>query len=244
MDTTNTQSYWKLLAEIKSEENYERYRTLSYDEERALIDSIDDVTELRQTLIEHNIPLVLRECRKYEKYVDMDDLFGNAMVGLAMAANKFDINKGTKFSTVAYWWIKKMVYSIYDKSNRQYDSKTNGTVYSLNTPVTDDAGDSDLDAELSDSPIKNPLDDANNRDVSALFYNIIEDAMDVIPLTDNELGILSMKYMYDMNQADIARELGVTSPYVSQMHKNLIGKLNRHVKNKYAITTIGEIIND
>lgn len=64
----------------------------------------------REKLASHNLRLVVSIAKNYTGYgIDLGDLiqFGNE--GLLIAMNKFDINKGYRFSTYATYWIRQAV---------------------------------------------------------------------------------------------------------------------------------------
>ena len=83
-----------------------QYKLLNAEEEKqiALSGDID-------SLINHNLRLVISIAKTFNKGigVSIGDLiqFGNE--GLIIAANKFDITKGCKFSTYATWWIRQAI---------------------------------------------------------------------------------------------------------------------------------------
>jgi len=61
---------------------------------------------LDQLLVAH-LRLVLRIARGYVKHgVPYEDLVGDGMVGLAEAAQRFDPERGVRFSAYAAWWIR------------------------------------------------------------------------------------------------------------------------------------------
>jgi RNA polymerase sigma-32 factor len=64
---------------------------------------------LDKLLVAH-LRLVLRIARGYVKHgVAYEDLVGEGMVGLAEAAQRFDPERGVRFSTYAAWWIRAHV---------------------------------------------------------------------------------------------------------------------------------------
>ena len=66
--------------------------------------------EISRLLILHNTRLVFWVAKKYySKTNDFDELLAKGFYGLVEAAGKFDINRGTKFSTYATSWIKKEI---------------------------------------------------------------------------------------------------------------------------------------
>jgi RNA polymerase primary sigma factor len=65
----------------------------------------------RQRLIEKNLRLVVSVARKYRGYYGLpfEDLIQEGNIGLMKAVEKFDSDKGFRFSTYATWWIRQAV---------------------------------------------------------------------------------------------------------------------------------------
>ena len=64
--------------------------------------------EARQEMIAANLRLVVHWARRYQdRGVDMTDLVQEGTFGLMRAVDKFDWERGFRFSTYATWWIRQ-----------------------------------------------------------------------------------------------------------------------------------------
>jgi RNA polymerase primary sigma factor len=66
--------------------------------------------EARQRLIEKNLRLVVSVAKKYRGMgLPFEDLIQEGNIGLMKAVDKFDPDRGWRFSTYATWWVRQAV---------------------------------------------------------------------------------------------------------------------------------------
>lgn len=84
---------------------------LSYDEEIEFAQKVlDGDEEAKQKLIESNLRLVVSIAKKHtNRGLKMLDLIQEGNMGLMKAVEKFEYEKGFKFSTYATWWIRQAI---------------------------------------------------------------------------------------------------------------------------------------
>ena len=68
-----------------------------------------NATEARDLLIQHNVRLVISMAKNYRWCgVELQDLIQEGIMGLVRAIDRFDPDRGFKFSTYAHWWIRQV----------------------------------------------------------------------------------------------------------------------------------------
>ncbi|MEL6272873.1 MAG: sigma-70 family RNA polymerase sigma factor, partial [Chloroflexota bacterium] len=83
---------------------------LPMDDQYALRDVINDGELAQEHLIRANARLVISVAKKYiGRGVPFLDLIQEGNIGLIRATNKFEYQRGHKFSTYATWWIRQAV---------------------------------------------------------------------------------------------------------------------------------------
>ena len=66
--------------------------------------------KIQQKLVRHNLRLVLSIANKYQPVgSSLLDLVQDGNLGLMIAAEKFDAERGHRFSTYATWWIRELI---------------------------------------------------------------------------------------------------------------------------------------
>ncbi len=92
-------------------DDIKEYEVLGKDEEILLLRKAKNGDiEARERLILCNLRLVVNVAKKYgSKGMSFIDLISEGNFGLIHAIEKFDVEKGYRFSTYAVWWIKQAI---------------------------------------------------------------------------------------------------------------------------------------
>lgn len=180
----------------------------------------------RQTLVEHNLRLVVYIARRFENTgTSLEDLISIGTIGLMKAIGTYRIEKNIKLATYASRCIENEILMHIRKISNQK------TEISLDEPINQDGDGNEL--LLSDilgtgeDEIFAPLEAA--ADLTAL-----RQALGELPGREREL--IGMRYGLDgqkeLTQKEIAQKLGISQSYISRLEKKILGKLRREFQRQ------------
>ena len=198
---------------------------LSSEEETLLLTHLDDdVLEARQTLIEHNLRLVVYIAKKFDNTgVGVEDLISIGTIGLIKAINTFKSDKNIKLATYASRCIENEILMHLRRNSRIK------TEVSIDEPLNVDWDGNEL--LLSD--ILCTEEDLVYKDIEdEVDLNLLEQAMDI--LSDRERTIIELRYGIghddeEMTQKEVADLLGISQSYISRLEKKIIRRLRKEM---------------
>ena len=198
---------------------------LSSEEETLLLTHLDDdVLEARQTLIEHNLRLVVYIAKKFDNTgVGVEDLISIGTIGLIKAINTFKSDKNIKLATYASRCIENEILMHLRRNSRIK------TEVSIDEPLNVDWDGNEL--LLSD--ILGTEEDLVYKDnEDEVDLNLLEQAMDI--LSDRERTIIELRYGIghddeEMTQKEVADLLGISQSYISRLEKKIIRRLRKEM---------------
>ncbi len=183
--------------------------------------------EARQTLIEHNLRLVVYIARRFENTgVNLEDLISIGTIGLIKAIGTFNPEKNIKLATYASRCIENEILMYLRKKS------SHRTEVSIDEPLNTDWDGNEL--LLSDvlgtdgDEVMKPIEDDVER-------QLLMEA--VSRLDDRERTIILMRFGLDgyeeLTQKEVADLLGISQSYISRLEKRIILRLRRELIRQF-----------
>lgn len=202
--------------------------------------------KLEQLILEYE-KLIYAVMRYFKNYHNKEDLFQVGCIGLINAYNNYNSNINTKFSTYAYSYIlgemKKLVredkgikisrnisklYSQIEKANMYLTQKL------MRTPTLQEIASF---LEIDEYLITEALNSTNVLlDIDEMQINNQEDynknlllREELNKLSNEELDLITKRYMEDMTQNEVANALGMSQVQVSRKEHKVLEKLKKQL---------------
>ena len=197
---------------------------LSKSEERKAIDALENGDDAaKQTLIEHNLRLVVYIARRFENTgIGLEDLISIGTIGLIKAISTFKSDKKIKLATYASRCVENEILMYLRKISVQKSE------VSLDEPLNTDWDGNEL--LLSDvlgtdgDEVSRPLEDDADK-------KMLMDAVD--GLEERERTIIIMRFglcgSTEYTQKEVADIMGISQSYISRLEKRIIVHLRREI---------------
>ena len=195
---------------------------LPRDQEAVLLEKLNSGDfQVRQTLIERNLRLVVYIARRFENTgVNLEDLISIGTIGLIKAISTYRLDKKIKLATYASRCIENEILMYIRKTANQK------TEVSLDEPINMDCDGNEL--LLSDilgtdeDMIMRPLED----DVDIC---VLRQALRDLP--DREREIVLMRFglegRRELTQKEVAQKMGISQSYISRLEKRIMLRLKK-----------------
>ena len=237
-----------------------RVPLLSMDEEKQLAERMaQGDSSAKKRLCEANLRLVVSIAKKYVgRGMQFLDLIQEGNLGLLKAVEKFDYNKGFKFSTYATWWIRQAITRV-KKATSQLLHETGREPtpeeiaerlgmpvervcevmriaqdpVSLETPI----------GEEEDSHLGDFIEDENAlapEDAASLM--LLKEQLDKVlsTLTEREAKVLRLRFGLEDGRSrtleEVGKEFDVTRERIRQIEAKALRKLRHPSRSKLLMT--------
>ena len=176
---------------------------------------------IRDSLIEHNLRLVVYIARRFENTgVDLDDLVSVGTIGLIKAVNSFNAEKNIKLATYASRCIENEILmhlrrTVKLKSEVSFEEPLNTDWEGNELMLSDVMGtDGDIVYKKIESGVENEL-----------------LGIALTKLNDKERKIMHLRYGLkggkEKTQKEVADMLGISQSYISRLEKKIIVRLQK-----------------
>lgn len=198
---------------------------LSSEDEETLIQNIENANA-RDTLIEHNLRLVVYIAKRFENTgANIEELISIGTVGLMKAVSTFNADKNIKLATYASRCIENEILMFIRKSAGQKRE------VSIDEPLSVDWDGNELllsDILGSDGDVvsKDMEEDEERKIVRAAVTGLSERERVIIEM---RYGLLSEN---ELTQKEVADALGISQSYISRLEKKIMKRLRKKIEEK------------
>jgi len=195
---------------------------LTREEEGALFARMsEEPDEVRKTLIERNLRLVVYIARKFENTgVGIEDLISIGTIGLIKAVNTFDPQKKIKLATYASRCIENEILMFLRRTSRQK------LEVSLDEPLNTDWDGNEL--LLSD--ILGTEGDMVYRSIEeTVERQMLASALSRLSVREKEIMRLrfGLGGIQERTQKEVADLMGISQSYISRLEKRILSRLHK-----------------
>ena len=155
------------------------------------------------------LPLVKSIASRYKGRVSFEDLIQEGFLGLLEAEERFDSSKKAKFSTYAFYWIKKRILEAIQKEKIQSLDSVELKEEILESPIIEKTYESE---DLEMFPGKN--------------------------LTSLEQKVFKLYFQEGKTLSQIAKELGIRREKVRQIKQLLLRKIKINQKLTFSLYSL------
>ena len=194
------------------------------EEEKRAIEALSRGEETaKQTLVEHNLRLVVYIARRFDgDRTNLEDLISIGTIGLMKAIGTYRADRNIKLATYASRCIENEILMHLRKIANQKAE------VSLDEPINLDGEGNEL--LLSD--ILGTAEDDIQRPLEAdAEVMVLRQALTELPQREQE--IVSMRFGLDgrkeLTQKEVAQKMGISQSYISRLEKRILGKLRKEV---------------
>ncbi len=194
------------------------------EENRLLLLVKEGDIDARNTLIEHNLRLVIFIAKKFESTkINMEDLISIGSMGLIKGIQTFKMEKNIKLATYASRCIENEILMYLRKTQKSRQE------YSLDEVLSVDSEGNEMilsDIIGSNEPLAlTKL--SEEEDLRNLYY-----ALD--KLNKREKEIIIMRYglygVEPLTQKEVADKMGISQSYISRLEKRIIEKMRQDIE--------------
>ena len=195
---------------------------LKGQQEQAALEALELGDErAKQTLVEHNLRLVVYIARRFENTgINIEDLISIGTIGLMKAIGTYRLEKKIKLATYASRCIENEILMYIRKTANQKAE------ISLDEPINMDGEGNELlladilgtDEDTISRPLEEDVDKA-----------ILRQALETLPPREQEIVFLryGLEGRRELTQKEVAQTMGISQSYISRLEKRILQRLRK-----------------
>ena len=197
---------------------------LKGQEELSALEALERGDEqAKQTLIEHNLRLVVYIARRFESSgTNLEDLISIGTIGLIKAIGTYRLEKNIKLATYAARCIENEIFMHIRKISSQKAE------ISLDEPINMDYEGNEL---LLSDIIGTDENIVTGRLEDDVDIQLLRQALKELP--DREREIVQMRYglegRKELTQKEVAQKMGISQSYISRLEKRIMLRLRKEL---------------
>ncbi len=191
-------------------------------QEQAALEALERGEEgAKQTLVEHNLRLVVYIARRFENTgINLEDLISIGAIGLIKAIGTYRLDKKIKLATYASRCIENEILMYIRKTSNQKCE------VSLDEPINMDCDGNELllcdILGTEEDMILRPLED----DVDLC---VLRKALSDLPAREREIVLMrfGLEGRKELTQKEVAQKMGISQSYISRLEKRIMNRLKK-----------------
>ncbi|MCK9471106.1 MAG: RNA polymerase sporulation sigma factor SigK [Bacilli bacterium] len=191
-----------------------------------LIKARDGDMEARNTLIVHNLRLVVYIAKKFESTkINIEDLISIGSMGLIKGVQTFKLEKNIKLATYASRCIENEILMYLRKTNKMRQEISLDEVLNV-----DSEGNEMILADILSANEEETLSLMTKDEDKREIYQ----ALNNLPKREREIIIMRFG-LYErtpLTQKEVADLLGISQSYISRLEKRIIDKMRHEIESK------------
>ena len=229
-----------------------KYDYLDVDYENDLIKDYqeNDNKQSAQKVILHNLKVVTHYAYKFRHNFLLSDLHNTGIIGLFNALKHFDINKGVRFMTFAFHWVKNSIFTFFADNISEISYRNNQDFKKLftkkeNVEINNLYSNQHVRLAYSPSESKISYSESNEDYDTTMFPVVIEDNdqnldEDTIitkvksimsKFNDRDYYIIYEHFFNEKSFVEISKELNLSKQRINQRYYILMDLIKRKMQN-------------
>ena len=179
--------------------------------------------QAKQTLIEHNLRLVVYIARRFESTgINLEDLISIGTIGLIKAIGTYRLDKNIKLATYASRCIENEILMHIGKTAGQKAE------VSLDEPINMDYDGNEL---LLSDILGTEEDVVTGHLEDAVDLQLLRQALKELPEREREIVLMryGLEGRKELTQKEVAQKMGISQSYISRLEKRIMLRLRKEL---------------